>query len=493
MLDPGLLAFCSIVVTQIARLADQSEDNDIFRNALELHQPTVYRYALELSSVLRSVLRRQKSKAQLLDVNAQAWSALFEVGLQVESGGSSSTLKEIEINTIAVQTEAGDVLAPVTDSFEQNPVLRPELPERTFLVTYTVNRRVKAKDYDRNVFHLGFDTSGTRLKYVIGEALGVHGWNDESKVLDFCALYGVNPRRLVTIPVLGREDEMHTRTVFQALQQQIDLFGRPSKSFFTDLAAYATNYVDQHALLFTGAPEGAATFKELSETDTVTFADVLGMYPSARTGIQRLCELVRDIKPWHYSIASAQSVVGDRVDLLVVTLEWANPSGSPRYGQRTRYLARHKLGQKVTVSIKLSVMKVRPLIMAGLDTGAAPFRAFLQHRAMLQKQGEAVGPVYYYFGSRYQSQEYLYSKEIEVFVLDNVITHAGLAFSRDGLKKVCIQHKMLEDSKALADVMLDQQGMSYLCRPMWPVPDVYEALVDALVTYKGKTAEAAGE
>ena len=33
--------------------------------------------------------------------------------------------------------------------------------------------------------------------------------------------------------------------------------------------------------------------------------------------------------------------------------------GSPRYGQCTRYLAGLKVGQKVTVSIKPSVMKVR--------------------------------------------------------------------------------------------------------------------------------------
>ena len=49
-------------------------------------------------------------------------------------------------------------------------------------------------------------------------------------------------------------------------------------------------------------------------------------------------------------------------------------SGSPRYGQCTRYLAALKPGDKVTVSIKPSVMKLppddrQPVIMAGLGTG----------------------------------------------------------------------------------------------------------------------------
>lgn len=129
--------------------------------------------------------------------------------------------------------------------------------------------------------------------------------------------------------------------------------------------------------------------------------------------------------------------------------------------------------------------------MAGLGTGAAPFRAFLQHLALLSSQGQEIGPVYYYFGSRHQASEYLYGEEIEAFVLDGVITRAGLAFSRDGTKKVYIQHKMLEDSEALSQMLHDKKGVFYLCGPTWPVPDVYEALVNALVKYQGFAPEQA--
>lgn len=46
--------------------------------------------------------------------------------------------------------------------------------------------------------------------------------------------------------------------------------------------------------------------------------------------------------------------------------------------------------------------------MAGLGTGAAPFRAFIQERAWQKAQGMDVGPALYYFGSRHRSKEYLY-------------------------------------------------------------------------------------
>ncbi|KIK48718.1 hypothetical protein CY34DRAFT_797870 [Suillus luteus UH-Slu-Lm8-n1] len=485
-----------------------------------------------IRKLAEGVAREVALGGQLGKISASSWAALEEVELHIPPAVAEgdakppSPLKEFEFNAIAVETADGQtvvngskvsswhdaakhllfpsVFTPPTppseeaEEYIQDPSLRPEVPEHTYLVTCTVNRRLTPLDYDRNVFHLEFDTAGTGLKYAIGEALGVHGWNDEQEVLDFCKWYGVDPERLITIPVAANEGKMYTRTTFQALQQQIDLFGRPPKSFYAELAAYATSPADKLALQFIGAPEGSSTFKKLGEKDTVTFAEILQRYPSAKPGIETLCEMIGDIKPRHYSIASAQSAVGNRVDLLVVTVEWTAPDGTPHYGQCTRYLAGLKVGQKVTVSIKPSVMKLppdnmQPIIMAGLGTGAAPFRAFLQHRALLAQQGIPVGPTYYYFGSRHRHQEYLYGEEMEAYILDGTITKAGLAFSRDGPKKVYIQHLMLEDAAVLASLLKNQAGVFYLCGPTWPVPDVYEALVGALAKNEGHTPESAGE
>lgn len=300
---------------------------------------------------------------ELKKINAHAWAGLHEVRVLNDPPvaahdapkSTHASLKDFEFNAIAVETDEGEtvvngaklsswhdaakhllfpaVFSPPADTssgveeYPQNPALRPEVPERTFLVTTSVNRRLTPQEYNRNVFHLEFDTTGTGLKYAIGEALGIHGWNDEQDVLNFCSSYGADPNQLITIPVVGGEGKMHTRTILQALQQQVDLFGRPPKAFYSDLAVYATNTVHKHALQFIGSPEGSSTFKKLADKDTVTFADILERYPSARPSIEKLCEMVGDIKPRHYSIASAQSVVGDRVDLLIVTVEWVTPSG----------------------------------------------------------------------------------------------------------------------------------------------------------------------
>ncbi len=334
---------------------------DVIQDAVQnlLAELAILRLYLGHSSTEETVLQLARSSfaeiiggVALEEYNAHAWSSLrlVEIPFETVIPAHLPSLKNFEPNAVVVEAKEGDavngarlstwhdaakhfIFSPAfgpesaTNDDIENVALRPEIQDRTFLVTCTVNRRLTPLEYDRNVFHLEFDTSGTGLKYNIGEALGIHGWNDEQEVIDFCDWYGVDPRSLITIPVPGDDTKLHTRTIFQALQQQIDVFGKPPKSFYSDLAEFATTQIDRYALGFIGSPEGSQTFKKLLEKDTVTFADVLKLYPSARPSIERLCEMIGDIKPRHYSIASSQSVVGDRVDLLVVTVDWVTPSG----------------------------------------------------------------------------------------------------------------------------------------------------------------------
>lgn len=210
--------------------------------------------------------------------------------------------------------------------------MRPDLPETNFLVTVTENRRLTPGSYDRNVFHLEMSTVGTGLKYSVGEALGIHGWNDEEEVREFLEWYGLDAEAVVSFP--AKDDasgRVEHRTIFQIFQQTLDIFGKPGKSFYETLSKYASNKEQERALRFIASPEGNATFKKMSDVDTLTYADVMRMFPSSRPTIESLVHEIEEIKPRHYSIASSQNFVGDSVHLLVVTVEWEDPKGtSPR-------------------------------------------------------------------------------------------------------------------------------------------------------------------
>ncbi|KAJ1864737.1 sulfite reductase [NADPH] flavoprotein component [Coemansia sp. RSA 989] len=356
--------------------------------------------------------------------------------------------------------------------------------ERTFEVKVSSLRRMTPDTYDRNIIHIEFDTRGTDLTYEIGDALGVYGFNDQDQVRSFCQEYGLDGNVLVTAV---KDGQTQTRSVFSWLTHALDLFGRPSKKFYAALADFASDEKEAEKLRWLTTSEGAIEFKD-RVADTCTYADLLREFSSARPSMLHLVDLIAPIKPRHYSIASSMRMHPGSVHLCVVTVHWRTSCGEERTGQCTRFLNSLTVGDRVVVGVKPSVMKLPPLdeqpvIMAGLGTGMAPFRAFIEERAVRKLEGHKVGPMTLYFGSRHRAMEYLYGEEFEAYHADGLLTNLRLAFSRDQKNKVYIQHKMRDDAETLASHMLTQEGCFYLCGPTWPTGDVKDAMVHAFTTY----------
>jgi len=143
--------------------------------------------------------------------------------------------------------------------------------------------------------------------------------------------------------------------------------------------------------------------------------------------------------------------------------------------------------------MKLPPRDEQPVIMAGLGTGMAPFRAFIEERAHRKSKGIKVGPMILYFGSRHRSMEYLYGEELEAYHREGLLTYLRLAFSRDQAHKIYIQHKMQDDAELLHDFLMKDEGWFYLCGPTWPVPDVRDAIVNSFVSSGGMTTGEAAD
>lgn len=371
------------------------------------------------------------------------------------------------------------------EAFGTEKALRPDVNTKTFTVHVKENRRLTPVTYDRNIFHIEFDLGDSGLKYDIGEALGIHAENDPEDVMAFIKFYGLDPEEVVEVP--NREDEgiLENRTVYQALIQNVDIFGRPPKRFYEALAEFASEEKEKKELLALGGPEGAVEFKRRAEVDTITYADVLLEFRSAHPSFHDIVRIVSPMKRREYSIASCQKVTPTSVALMIVVVNWVDPRGRDRFGQATRYLCGLQPGAPVTVSVKPSVMKLpprstQPIIMAGLGTGLAPFRAFVQHRAMEKAQGKEIGSVLLYMGSRHQREEYCYGEEWEAYQAAGVITLLGRAFSRDQPQKIYIQDRMRQTLPEIVQAYIREEGAFYLCGPTWPVPDVTEVLEEAI-------------
>lgn len=92
-----------------------------------------------------------------------------------------------------------------------------------------------------------------------------------------------------------------------------------------------------------------------------------------------------------------------------------------------------------------------PLILIGPGTGCAPFRGFVEERA-LQSQSGPTAPILFFFGCRNEENDFLYR---DFWLLHSqkggVLSEEKgggflAAFSRDQQQKVYVQHKMREES-----------------------------------------------
>ncbi|KAK8152570.1 sulfite reductase flavoprotein component [Phyllosticta citrichinensis] len=371
------------------------------------------------------------------------------------------------------------------EAYGTKSALRPDLPVKTSIVHVKEHRRLTPPDYDRNIFHIEFDLGDSGVKYEIGEALGVHAENDPKMVEEFIQWYGLNADEIVEVPTREDANVLENRTIFQALIQNVDIFGRPPKRFYEALAEFASEEKDKQSLLTLATPDGAAEFKRRAEVDTITYADVLLEFKSAHPSFHDIVRIVSPMKRREYSIASSQKVTPNSVSLLIVTVNWVDSHGRDRFGQATRYLNSLPVGAPVTVSVKPSVMKLppkttAPIIMAGLGTGLAPFRAFVQERARQKQAGEPIGSVLLYMGARHQREEYLYGEEWEAYQDAGIITLLGRAFSRDQPEKIYIQDRMRQSMAEIRKAYLEEEGSFYLCGPTWPVPDVTAVLQEAV-------------
>ncbi|KAL2861694.1 hypothetical protein BJX68DRAFT_223086 [Aspergillus pseudodeflectus] len=463
----------------------------------------------KLASISGNTESLQKVSADLEKVLRQA--EIPEAWKTSEEGAEASELlKDVTPNSFAPfdkdETEPATFLKDwqtvakglaFKEAYGARSALRPDLSTKSFTVHVKENRRLTPVTYDRNIFHIEFDLGDSGLTYDIGEALGVHCENDPQDVLDFIKFYGLNADDVVEVP--SREDPavLDNRTVYQALMQNLDIFGRPPKRFYEALAEFATDENEKKDLLTLGGPEGAVEFKRRAEVDTITYADILLEYPSAHPDFHELIRIVSPMKRREYSIASCQKVTPTTVALMIVVVNWVDPRGRDRFGISTRYLSRLQPGTPVTVSVKSSVMKLppkstQPIIMAGLGTGLAPFRAFVQHRALEKAQGKEIGAVLLYMGSRHQREEYCYGEEWEAYQEAGVITLLGRAFSRDQPQKIYIQDRMRQTIPEIIQAYIREEGAFYLCGPTWPVPDVTAVLEEAIAAEaysRGKKVE----
>lgn len=326
----------------------------------------------------------------------------------------------------------------------------------------------------RDVRHFELSLEGSGLHYEPGDALGI--WPDNPPALVDEVLSTLKLDGGTAVSVAGEQRPLRD---WLSGKRELTRLSRPF------LAAHAERGGDAGLQALLEPTRREALTRLFDELQVV---DLLQRHP-ADWDAEGLVAALRPMTPRLYSIASSQKQVGDEVHLTVAHVEY-DFDGRTRWGSASNFLARAREGERLPVYIepnerfRLPADGSRDIIMVGPGTGVAPFRAFVQERTEVG----AAGRNWLFFGNPHFRTDFLYQLEWQRAVRDGRLQRLDLAFSRDQIEKIYVQHRIREQGRDLYD-WLENGAHFYVCGAIAMGKDVHAALLDAVATHGGKSRE----
>jgi cytochrome P450 / NADPH-cytochrome P450 reductase len=232
----------------------------------------------------------------------------------------------------------------------------------------------------------------------------------------------------------------------------------------------------------------------------ITVLDLLSRYPSCQLTFASYLQMLAPLTPRQYSISSSPRWSADHATLTLAVLSAPAYSGDGVYeGAASTYLAHARPGSKVAVTVRPSNVAFHPpaslrtpIVLACAGSGLAPFRGFLQDRALAaQEAGERPTPALLFFGCDAPDVDFLYRDELATWAEQGVVD-VRPAFSAapvDGVRYV--QDRIWADREDVRRLIKDG-GTFFVCgdgRRM--APAVFETCARIYAEVSGATAEEA--
>ncbi|KAL1848448.1 hypothetical protein Plec18170_008046 [Paecilomyces lecythidis] len=170
----------------------------------------------------------------------------------------------------------------------------------------------------------------------------------------------------------------------------------------------------------------------------LSLLDVLENEPTLPIRLEDYIHMLPPLRPRQYTISSSPHLNRGQASLTVSVVEGTELGKSGNHtGVASQYLMGCIPGSIVRVSLRHPNPEFRlptkqtshPIIMVASGSGIAPFRAFIQERSVMQKDGIALSPAFLFFGCRGVHWDDLYRGEFDGYEEQGVVT-IFRAFSR---------------------------------------------------------------
>ena len=355
-----------------------------------------------------------------------------------------------------------------------------------FLAELTRHDRLTGPGSSKDTRHFVVNLVGSGLVYRPGDSLGALGRHSPELVEEVLSLLGFNGGTAVSDP------RGQPTTLRQALLRDYTI-NRANRKIMVGLSERIAQGEQRNRLM-----ELVANSDALSEyIDSRDCVDILKEFREARfESPAAFVAHLSPVVPRLYSIASSLQAHPNEAHLCITVVRYES-HGRAKKGLASGFFADHSdlFVRNVPVYVQESRTFRLPkdgatdIIMCGPGVGIAPFRAFLEQRTL---EG-ATGRNWLFFGEQHQATDFLYGDELLEYQRQGKLHRLDLAFSRDNSYKIYVQHRMLEQAKALWS-WLRNGAYFYVCgdaRHM--AKDVHQTLIEIAKKEGGLSAEAAAE
>jgi cytochrome P450/NADPH-cytochrome P450 reductase len=197
----------------------------------------------------------------------------------------------------------------------------------------------------------------------------------------------------------------------------------------------------------------------------VSVLDLLEQYPSCMLTFAELLELLPIMRVRQYSISSSPRRTPGHCTLTIAVVDAPAWSGIGTFrGTASSYLAQRAVGDQLAVAVRSPHNPFHPpeasvpMILICAGTGLAPFRGFLEDRALRGGGAETL----LFFGCDHADVDFLYRDELAAWERAGVVTVLP-AFSLQPVDDVAfVQHRVWQERARVAE-LIDRGATIFVC------------------------------
>lgn len=354
------------------------------------------------------------------------------------------------------------------------PASEAVIEEPEFITANLLKRQQLTKaDIEQPVYHIELDNSQNHVDYSAGDCIEIIPANPQKLV-----------GRILEILKLDRKQALvsynHSLEYSLLYQFEITKLTRPVIRRYMKI-----NNSDKLSELYNNKEQ---------LRDYINNSDVLDLisdYPCTMDADQ-FVSILQPIHSRYYSIASGAKAKPDQIDLTVKTVRFQQKEREYEGAGSTFVNEGLEEGAKINYrlvsnpSFHLPDDPEIPVILIGVGTGIAPYRAFLQDLETQNIKKKA----WLIWGDKYQERDFLYENEIIDFYKNDTLAYINTAFSRDQDTKEYVQHRLLNYKERLLN-WLDDGAIIYLCGHTKMGEEVKQTLLQIYMDDKGMSEQQA--